>query len=260
MPTLTRASVLQASDDWHWIPPGAEALDVMGVRVIDYPEWARMGFRATPTMVERPVETVVDAVQHAAAERGRSEVSWWISPSTTAALEGQLIAAGAVLSEELEIVAYDMPDGVTEVGIPDEVECRLVADPTTLDDAEQVAALVWGGSPSSGERREQQLQQLGGPLDTDHGFRVVAYLADRAIATAGCEIAGEVARLYGGGTLLEARGQGGYRATVSKRLEIAWQHGARFGLVQARVGTSMPILKRLGFNSYGEARLYTLQA
>ncbi len=122
MPRLTRARVLRASDDWHWIPPGAESLDIAGVRVIDYPEWARMGLRATPTRVDRPVEAVVDAVKHAAAERGRSEVSWWISPSTTPALEEQLIAAGAVRTEELEIVAYDMSDGLPEVSIPADVE------------------------------------------------------------------------------------------------------------------------------------------
>jgi hypothetical protein len=255
---VTRESVLRASDAWVWVPDGAQGLNVAGVRVIDYPDWAHMGFRATPTTVERPVADIVDEIQHAAAERGRSEVSWWISPSTTPALEERLIAAGAVQTEELEIVAYDMFDGPPEISIPADVDCRLVSDPATLDDAEQVAAVVWGGNPSSGERREQQLQQLGGPLDTDHGFRVVAYLADRPIATAGCEIAGDVARLYGGGTLPEARGRGGYRATVRRRLEIAWQHGARIGLVQARVGTSMPILKRLGFKAYGTGRLYAL--
>ncbi len=258
MPRLTRARVLRASDDWHWIPPGAESLEIAGVRVIDYPGWARMGFHATPTAVDQPVAAIVGAVRHAAAERGRAEVSWWISPSTTTALEEQLIAAGAVQTEELEIVAYDLSNGPPQVSIPDGVECRLVADPATLDDAERVTAAVWGGEPSSGERREKQLEQLGGPLDTDHGFRVVAYLADRPIATAGCEIASDVARLYGGATVPEVRGRGGYRATVRKRLEIAWQHGARIGLVQARVGTSMPILKRLGFKAYGTGRLYVL--
>ena len=62
------------------------------------------------------------------------------------------------------------------------------------------------------------------------------------------------------GTLAEARGLGAYRATIAKRLETAWEHGARFGLVHARVNTSLPILARMGFVSYGEARLYSLRA
>jgi hypothetical protein len=40
----------------------------------------------------------------------------------------------------------------------------------------------------------------------------------------------------------------------------AYEHGALLGLVHASVQTSRPILMRVGFKSYGEARPYSLAA
>ena len=36
--------VLAASHDWQWVPPDAEELLIEDIVVIDYPEWASMGF------------------------------------------------------------------------------------------------------------------------------------------------------------------------------------------------------------------------
>ena len=259
MAEFTRERVLEASDAWQWVPSGAQALEICGVPVVVYPEWARMGFYATPTNVREPAADVIRAVRAAARDHGRSEISWWISPSTNPALiERALADTGAVLSERTEILALGMADGPPDLKLNAEIECRLVGDAQTLDDAERVAANVWGGAPSSGDRRGQQLKSLRHPLDETGGFRVVAYLNGTAVATAGCQVADDVARLYGAGTLEDARGVGAYRATIAKRLEIAFEHGARMGLVHARVNTSKPILTRLGFASFGEARLYAL--
>jgi len=259
--TWSREDVLQASDDWQWIPSGAETFVVANVRCIDYPEWARMGFYAMPIEVSESAMDVVAAVQAVARERGRANVDWWITPSTRPpALEECLIAQGGVESEVADILAYDMSDGVPSSGATDGIDCRLVHDARSLDDAERVAAAVWGGSPSSGERRDDQLRSLGDPLDSEGGFRVVAYRDRRAIATGGCQIVGQVARLYGACTLPESRGVGGYRATLERRLHVAWDQGAGLALVHARVNSSKPILTRLGFTSHGEGRLYTLPA
>lgn len=259
MGTWTREDVLKASDDWQWIPSGAETFLVADVRVIDYPDWARMGFYAMPLRVSEPVTDVVAALQAVARERGRANVDWWITPSTKpASLEECLIAHGADKSAVADILAYVMTAGVPSSEAPEGVDCLLVDDARSLDDAERVAAAVWGGSPSSGERRDDQLRSLGDPLDSEGGFRIVSYLDGRAIATGGCQIVGQVARLYGACTLPDARGVGGYRATLDKRLEVAWSQGARLALVHARVDTSKPILTRLGFTSYGEGRLFTL--
>jgi hypothetical protein len=131
-------------------------------------------------------------------------------------------------------------------------------DQRSLEDAEVVAAAVWGGEPSQGDRRVAQVRSLGDPLDEQGGFRVVAYSGQTPFATAGCQIVDEVARLYGGCVLPAMRGRGGYRGTLRKRLDVSYEKGARLALVHARADTSKPILMRLGFETYGDGRLYTL--
>ncbi|QNN51298.1 hypothetical protein [Nocardioides mesophilus] len=254
----TRDQVLEASHAWQWVPPGAEKLRIEGVLVIDYPDWARMGFYAMPGQVQ-DAERAVSAVCDAARKRGRVSTEWWVTPCTSpAALEGALIERGAVASDEAEILAYDMTGGRPTIPVPEDVHAVLVNDARSLDDAESVTAAVWGGEPSSGDRREDQLRSLGDSLDVGGGFRVVAYADGTAFATAGCQVVDGVARLYGGCALPQMRGRGGYRQTLNKRLEVAHDHGARLALVHARVNTSKPILARLGFQSFGEGRLYTL--
>jgi GNAT superfamily N-acetyltransferase len=255
----TRERVLGASDAWQWVPPGAEQLHIDDVVVIDYPEWARMGFYAMPTRVAAP-QRAVTAVCEAARRRGHLSTEWWVTPSTSPALEGALIKRGAVASDAADILAYDMSGGIPPVPVPNDVHAVVVTNAQSLDEAESVAAAVWGGEPSSADRREDQLRSLGDPLDEQGGFRVVAYAGRMAFATAGCQVVDGVARLYGGCVLPEMRGRGGYRQTLLKRLEVAHDHGARLALVHARVNTSKPILTQLGFTSYGEGRLYTLTA
>jgi len=254
----TRDQVLEVSHAWQWIPPGAEELHVDDVLVIDYPEWARMGFYVMPAYVADPAATV-SAICEVAQSRGRTSTEWWVTPSTEPAdLETTLVDRGAVESDVADILACDMSHGAPTIPVPIDVHAAVVSDAQSLDDAESVAAAVWGGSPSSGDRRDDQRRSLGDPLDEQGGFRVVAYLAHNPLATAGCQIVDGVARLYGGCVLPEVRGRGGYRCTLRKRLEVAYDHGARLALVHARVNTSAPILTRLGFMSYGEGRLYTL--
>lgn len=52
--------------------------------------------------------------------------------------------------------------------------------------------------------------------------------------------------LYGGGTLADFRGMGGYRAVIAARALVAAEFGARYLVVDA-LPTSLPILIRLGF-------------
>jgi hypothetical protein len=80
---------------------------------------------------------------------------------------------------------------------------------------------------------------------------VVAYVDGEPATTAGCTLAGEVARLWGGATRPELRGRGAYRASLGARLWLAQQQGAALGLVRAVTTTSAPIVRRLGFTGHG---------
>src|SRR5262245_8120676 len=134
----TRDQVLAASQAWQWVPPGAEELHVDEVVVIDYPEWALMGFYAMPAHVDDP-DRAVAAVCEAARSRGRLSTEWWITPSTSPGLEGTLIERGAVASDAADIMACDMSGGVPPVPVADDVYAVVVTDAQSLDDAEAVA-------------------------------------------------------------------------------------------------------------------------
>lgn len=267
----TGAEVVAASDAWIWEPPGSQRQDVDGVVVVAYPEWARLGCLAivpsgvtasgsrgiAPTDLMRSVTERVTGL-------GRSEVTWSISPGAPDGLEAALRQAGATLTEELVITGRELDDTLPEP--PSGLVVRVVEDDRTLADAEEVAAAVWGGEPSGPERRAQQLVDIGEALEQHSGFRIVVYDTDeRPISTGGCELARAeghgpraVARLWSGATLESARGQGAYRALVLARLHRARHVGASLGLVQARIGTSGPILSRMGFVGQGEIRQYRL--
>lgn len=267
----TRPEVVAASDAWIWEPPGSQRQDVDAVVVVAYPEWARLGCVAiVPSGItasgSRGIapRDLMRSVAERARELGRSEVTWSISPGAPDGLETTLQQAGATLTEELVITGRELDDTLPDP--PSGVAVRVVEDSRTLDDAERVAAAVWGGEPSGGERRAQQLVEIGEALAEHRGFRMVVYDADdRPISTGGCELARAegrgpraVGRLWSGATLESARGQGAYRALVLGRLHRARHVGASLGLVQARIGTSGPILSRMGFTGQGEIRQYRL--
>ena len=74
------------------------------------------------------------------------------------------------------------------------------------------------------------------------------------VGTGGITIADGVGRLWSGSVLEQHRGRGVYRALLAARLAYAVAHGCTMGLVKGRVETSGPILRRAGFEVYGQER------
>lgn len=75
----------------------------------------------------------------------------------------------------------------------------------------------------------------------------LVYIGTVPIATAGLTMAETVVRLWGAATVPEYRGRGAYKILVWARLQEGHARGARLGIVNARIGTSSPILRRIGF-------------
>ena len=48
-----------------------------------------------------------------------------------------------------------------------------------------------------------------------------------------------------------SKGRGVHRAVLAERLRLGDQRGASLALTLARIGSSSPILRRLGFEAYG---------
>ena len=128
-------------------------------------------------------------------------------------------------------------------------------DVDTYRDWDRVSVEVFGGSPRSdadlrdGIARRQPTSTL-----------LVAYRDGRPLGTGGASRAGDVLRLWGGAVLEDARGAGAYRALLAARLRQGVDDGCRMALVKGRVETSAPILRRAGFEEYGEERAYRIAA
>ena len=189
---------------------------------------------------------------------GLSEVSWRVSAITPAEIERTLVAKGATLSEVYRVLAYDLCSGLPELDYPDDLVVELVSDESRLRSAMLVNGEGWGSPRLTGAEFAQQLERMTLQLETWSGFRVLVSIGGEPVATGGCTLTGGVAHLLGSVTLPAWRRRGAYRAVLSERLRLASQSGARLALVKGRVETSAPILRRAGFDDYGEERRYRL--
>jgi GNAT superfamily N-acetyltransferase len=144
---------------------------------------------------------------------------------------------------------------VLAMGLPADVKAP---DPPGLEMRWLTTLEVFGGTRASDDDLARRLPAYRATFAAGTGGAVVAYVDGDPAAVAGVEIADGVARLAGGAVLEAYRGRGVYRALVATRLTYAAERGATMALTQGRTSTSSPILRRLGFVSYGQERSYRL--
>jgi GNAT superfamily N-acetyltransferase len=264
------ADVLRAAADWTWVPDGAEVV-TGDVRVVRYPEWFSAGVLATQVDSARSPAELVDEVVERTRAWGSRRLGWWVTAGDRPVVEDELRRRGAVHEDTVAVLALPLdgaPDHVApSLAVPDGVTAELVRTAAQLREVDAVNVPVWGQQPLTPERLDADLAELRRGLADGTGFRVLARLDGRAVATGGVTLAdppagwpqlGRVARLWGAATLPDARGRGAYRAVLAARLARARSLGASVALVQGRTGTSAPVLTRAGFRKYGEERLYGL--
>jgi GNAT superfamily N-acetyltransferase len=271
MSEWTPEAVRAAADAWVWIPPGAQQIVTSEYQLIAYP-----AHYAHPTQVAwckttRPAADVVSEVIAHVRAWDRDQVYWWVKdeepagagqPSTGQAGTGQagieeaLQRLGGRLAETVQVLGYDLSDGVPDLGPAGGLQTELVRDERTLRATYLVSAEVW---QDDRERTPDAVSaELAGLLESGSDIRVVVFIDGEAAASGGCWVVGHVARLWGAGTRPAFRGRGAYRALLAARIAAARQHGATLALVKGRVETSGPILRRAGFTAYGEERSYSL--
>lgn len=259
--TLDQQQALAASDAYVWVPPGSQTFEVAGVQAVRYPDWvswAQVQVQPLDTGVaSQDAPALIEQVLTEAARRGARDTHWWVSPSTRPRDLGQaLVEAGGRVVETCDIYALDLTDPLPDPGDVAAVRTAVVLDGPTLDGFSSVGSAVWGNPPLDAERRSATLTDVARPLEETGNARVVGYLDGVAVSMGGVEIVDGVARLWGAGTVEQARGQGAYRAVLDHRLRLARGLGARIALVHARVGTSGPIVQRYGFSSFGRGYSY----
>lgn len=255
MTDLEPRRVLAAARDWVWVPP--DAVDVLtdDYRLTIYPGWAAS---VQWSAGGRAAEELVAAVRSRAEEAGSPLLRWWVTqaePETAAALA----ELGFRPVEELDVLALDLADPdalVASLDVPADVHVSLATTAESIRDGAMLGWRVFDDYEPTAVQLRQELDQLALPLDGRVAVarRYVARLDDAGgalVGTGGFTLVGDAGRLWGAAVDPASRGRGAYRALLAARCRDLAAHGAGLALVKARVDTSAPVLRRVGFRRFG---------
>lgn len=210
---------------------------------------------------QEPDQLMIDEAITAARELGLSSLKWHVRVKEPASeLEQWLERRGFTVTETTELLAWelgvgDRPSlpGITPLS---GISVSLVDSLDKFRAAERVGCQVFQNRlPSDDELNKA----WSAPRSADDQVRYASFLAcidGTPASAAGLTMADQVVRLWGAATLPEFRRKGGYRSLVLARSKEGHLRGASLAVVNARIGTSGPILKRMGFRLVGVAKQY----
>jgi GNAT superfamily N-acetyltransferase len=254
---LDRAAVAAANDAWVSEPPGSEVVQTSEYRLVRFPERFADPLRVQWVRSARPAEAVLAEIVARAAGFGLPEAWVLVKLSAPDGFDEALLAGGARLVDTADVLARALPVDVEAPGLPG-LEVRWLRTPEVARDGNAIGVAIFGGSRAAEDELVQRVADYRDSAGAGTGGAVVAYLDGIPVAVASLEIADGVARLAGGGVLEAYRGRGIYRALLAARLSYAAGLGATMAFTHGNVATSSPILRRLGFISYGQERSYRL--
>ncbi|MFL5955278.1 MAG: hypothetical protein ACJ76I_14340 [Gaiellaceae bacterium] len=203
---------------------------------------------SAPRFAEEELDDVIEHVHARVAPE--KQQAWWIGPSGTPANLLELLRARGFAEpddrvHELRAVVLTTPPAE----IPSGVEVRRIH---AYDDFLAAREVQWAGFDTPEERRALQRPHLRADYEEsiDAGVPVgfLALLDGRPGATAMAVPSTRGVFLIAGATAPWARGNGLYRALVRARWEYAAECGTPALVTHAVVDTSLPILRRLGFD------------
>lgn len=255
---MTPAQVAAASAAWNWHPTDATTVDTDDYLLVRWPDY----FEAPPAVIRvAPAAAVADALDEITAHVrgwGCDEMVVWVKLDAPADLEATLVERGGELDETVDVFALDLA-ARPDLAVPSDLDVRWQVDvATTLATIEVGMAAFDEGSVPDDARLHELAAEAADDFRAGRTATAVGYLDDRPVASGGLTLAGEVARLWGGGVVPDARGRGAYRAVLAARLDHAVSLGATTALVKGRVETSGPILRRAGFEVFGQERSYVV--
>lgn len=252
MAALDPDRVRAAAARWVWVPVDATEVTTDEYRLSHYTDFSSVQWSATG----RPVASVLGEVLDHVRAAGRPTLRWWVDARTEPTdTEEQLAAAGLRLVERLEVLAIPVDAELPE---PEGVEVVAVTDRSGVELAGRVQAEVFGMSPPTEAQLVDLTRSVGLPEDERSVGCYLALVGGVPAGSGGSTVDGDALRLWDGSVLPAYRGRGVYRALVARRLRDARATTARFALVKAVDDTSAPILKRLGFEGYGEQRCWSM--
>jgi GNAT superfamily N-acetyltransferase len=257
--SLSASSVAAASAAWVWIPEHSTVVECGQftiLRVPDYFDHQLSVYSFQPSGAE-PSGAVVDAVLEQVRTFGLLVLQWQVRLEDPPGLAAELAARGAVADVILDVLARDLRGGVPELPPPSAaVSIRWATDAATVRDGAAVGAAGFGGTVPPEDRLKETAAETRRTVEAGEGGLQVAYADRAAVGCGGLQIADGVARLWGGAVLPRSRGQGVYRALLASRLAYAADQGATMALVKGKVDTSGPILRRAGFDAFGQETVF----
>jgi hypothetical protein len=256
---VTPERVAAACGAWLWYPTDATAVVTDRSTLVRWPDY----FRAAPALLHldpaAPVDEVLDEAAAQARAWGVDELLVWVRLDAPPGLESSVRERGGRLDESVDVFALDLVHGLPDLAVPPDVDVRWQVDEATTRDWLQVGIEAFDeGSMPDDARVRELAEEAASDFVAGRTASAVAYLDGRPVAAGGLTLAGETARLWGGGVVPAARGRGAYRAVVDARLRHAVRHGSTMALVKGRVATSGPVLRRAGFEVFGQERSYLL--
>jgi hypothetical protein len=255
--SLSAESVVAASNAWAWVSDEAVTVETDEYLLTRFPDYFDHPLEVMRFRPAGPVEEAMTAVLDRAREFGLPVVYWFARLDGPAEVPALLAARGATVDETLDVLAADLTGGAPTLPPPAwDVELRWATDAAAFDDEAALTVAVFGGSLPPEGRSAERAEREGPNVAAGEGGSVIAYAADVPVGMGGVSMAGEVARLWGGGVAETARGHGVYRAVLGARLAYGAAHGAKMALVKGRIETSGPILRQAGFAVYGQEVIY----
>ena len=192
--------------------------------------------------IEREIDTVFDFF-------GNKPFSWWIGPlSQPADLQQRLEQRGFVLHDRYIGLACELSRW-QDTTVNPRIKTIEVATDEEIWNHVEISAYVWGmderSKQSAFHERKKYLE-----LPDRRGGYLIAELDGRVVGNGAYRLSADSSVMYlvGSATLPEARHQGVYRATLHHRFRFAREQGVQWITIQAREGTSEPILRRMGFD------------
>jgi hypothetical protein len=215
-------------------------------------------FQSTPEQVEATIDEVLARARSA----GAPGIRWAISPSSTPEdLSKRLGRRGFVQFAAAETLYF--PLGTTDAprippgGPPGSISIREAITDEEMDVFSRLGEEIFGDPPAPAEFLRNLRAEVRETIrTTGHSELFLAYARAMPVGRGGLSVTGPVGRLWTSGVLVSHRRLGAYSALVRERCRVALAMGAELALTHALVGSSGPILKRLGFESAGSYAYY----
>lgn len=190
-------------------------------------------------------------------ESKQKNFAWWVGPNSQPNdLSIRLKAKGFTLED----IYMGLAISVKQVPSINSTKwtVREALTKQELQEHVSVSAKVWGMDLASVEAAVRERMSYVS-LPGRRGGYIVAYNNEGTPIGNGTyrtSSDGQTMYLTGSAVLPEYRNRGVYHSLLQYRINMAKELGCQLLTVQARMGTSEPILRRLGFNEYCKFEMY----